>query len=250
MTTMFDHHLDFRSDTAAWPSAEMRAAMAEAAGRRRRVRRRPDRDPPAKSAWPRCSARRRSMYVPSGTMSNLIGVRLHCRPGDEMICEADCHLYHYEQAGYAQLSGLAVRTVPGEHGVMRLGADRGPDPPRRRPFRPHAARLAREHPQPRRRKDAALRDGRGDLRLGTRARAEDAPRRRPAVQRRGGHGHRGAPLDAAFRHGRASASARGSGRRSARRWPGRRADIDEARRHRKVLGGGMRQAGVIAAAAL
>ena len=60
-----------------------------------------------------------AVYVPSGTMSNLIGVRLHCRPGDEMICEAGCHIYNYEQAGYAQLSGVAARTVAGEYGVMR-----------------------------------------------------------------------------------------------------------------------------------
>ena len=33
-----------------------------------------------------------ALFVPSGTMANLIGVRLHCRPGDEMICEAGCHV--------------------------------------------------------------------------------------------------------------------------------------------------------------
>ena len=61
-----------------------------------------------------------AVYVPSGTMSNLIGVRLHCRPGDELICEAGCHIYNYEQAGYAQLSGVAVRPVEGEYGVVRV----------------------------------------------------------------------------------------------------------------------------------
>jgi threonine aldolase len=60
-----------------------------------------------------------ALFVPSGTMSNLIGVRLHCRPGDELICEANCHIYFYEQAGYAQLSGVAVRAVEGEFGVLR-----------------------------------------------------------------------------------------------------------------------------------
>ena len=61
-----------------------------------------------------------AVYVPSGTMSNQIGVRVHCQPGDEFICEAGCHIYNYEQGGYAQLSGLAARTVEGEFGVLRL----------------------------------------------------------------------------------------------------------------------------------
>jgi threonine aldolase len=61
-----------------------------------------------------------ALYVPSGTMSNQIGVRIHCQPGDEFICEAGCHIYQYEQGAYAQLSGLAVRTVEGQHGVLRL----------------------------------------------------------------------------------------------------------------------------------
>ena len=40
-----------------------------------------------------------ALFVPSGTMSNQIGVRLHCGPGDEFICEAGCHIYNYEQGG-------------------------------------------------------------------------------------------------------------------------------------------------------
>jgi threonine aldolase len=61
-----------------------------------------------------------SLYVPSGTMSNQIGVRIHCQPGDEFICEAGCHIYQYEQGAYAQLSGLAVRTIEGQYGVLHL----------------------------------------------------------------------------------------------------------------------------------
>ena len=41
-------------------------------------------------------------------MANQIAVRLHCPRGSEFICEADCHIYHYEQAAYAQLSGLRL----------------------------------------------------------------------------------------------------------------------------------------------
>jgi threonine aldolase len=53
-------------------------------------------------------------------MSNQIGVRVHCQPGDEIICDAGCHIYNYEQGAYAQLSGVATRTVDGENGVLRL----------------------------------------------------------------------------------------------------------------------------------
>jgi threonine aldolase len=66
-----------------------------------------------------------ALFVPSGTMSNQIGVRLHCSPGDEFICESGCHIYNYEQGAYAQLSGLAVRTVAGEEAVLRVDQLRG-----------------------------------------------------------------------------------------------------------------------------
>ncbi len=59
-----------------------------------------------------------ALFVPSGTMANLIGVGLHCRPGDELICESGCHIYFYEQGGYAQISGVAVRPVTGRHGIL------------------------------------------------------------------------------------------------------------------------------------
>src|SRR6185295_7189124 len=61
-----------------------------------------------------------AVFVPSGTMSNQIGLRVHCSPGDEFICEAGCHIYNYEQGGYAQLSGLAVRTVEAPDAILRL----------------------------------------------------------------------------------------------------------------------------------
>jgi threonine aldolase len=53
-------------------------------------------------------------------MGNQAAIRCHCRPGDELICEAGSHVYNYEQGGYAQLSGVAVRAVEGDFGVLRL----------------------------------------------------------------------------------------------------------------------------------
>src|SRR6202011_4597486 len=60
-----------------------------------------------------------ALFVPSGTMSNQIGIRLHCGLGDEFICESGCHIYNYEQGAYAQLSGLAVRPVEAPDAILR-----------------------------------------------------------------------------------------------------------------------------------
>jgi threonine aldolase len=112
-------YLDFRSDTVTKPTAAMRAAMAAADVGDDVF----DEDPTVLKLQRRVSellGKEAAVYVPSGSMSNQIGVRVHCSPGDEFICEAGCHIYNYEQAGYAQLSGVAARTVDGEFGVLRL----------------------------------------------------------------------------------------------------------------------------------
>jgi threonine aldolase len=116
---MADKVLDFRSDTLTKPTPGMRAAMAEA----------PvgddvfDEDPSVHALQERVAdvlGKQAALYVPSGTMSNQLGVRVHCAPGDEFLCEANCHIFKYEQAGYAQLSGVAARPIEGQTGVLRL----------------------------------------------------------------------------------------------------------------------------------
>jgi threonine aldolase len=61
-----------------------------------------------------------AVFAPSGTMTNQIGVRVHCQSGDEFLCEAGCHIYNYEQGAYAQLSGLAVRPVEGRENILHV----------------------------------------------------------------------------------------------------------------------------------
>lgn len=111
--------VDFRSDTVTKPTPQMRRAMAEA----------PvgddvcDGDPTVDELQRTIAAelgKEAALYVPSGTMSNQIALRIHCSPGDEILCDADCHIVCYEQGGYAQLSGLAVNPVPGRHGILSL----------------------------------------------------------------------------------------------------------------------------------
>jgi threonine aldolase len=61
-----------------------------------------------------------ALFVPSGTMGNQLGVRVHCQAGDEFLCETNCHILFYEQGAYAQLFGIAAQPVDGDHGVLRV----------------------------------------------------------------------------------------------------------------------------------
>ena len=245
---MSGEYLDFRSDTVTRPTPQMRAAMAEAPvgddvfGE----------DPGVNRLQQRLAevlGKEAALYVPSGTMSNLVAVRLHCKPGDEMICEAGCHVYQFEQAGYAQLSGVAVRPVEGEYGVLRLEQIQGLIRPDNSHFvRTRMVSLENTHNrgggriQPYETVEAICRwahqngltthlDG-ARLFNAVVATGIDAPRWTQHFDTVGVCFSKGlgAPVGSAV--------------------AGPRALIDEAVRHRKVLGGGMRQAGVIAAAAL
>lgn len=57
-----------------------------------------------------------AIYCPSGTMTNQIAIKMHTHPLDEMICEEKSHVYQYETGGYAFNSGVAVNLIHGENG--------------------------------------------------------------------------------------------------------------------------------------
>lgn len=57
-----------------------------------------------------------AVFCPSGTMTNQIGIRLHTRPGDEVICDELSHVYLYEVGGIAANSGASVRLLKGDRG--------------------------------------------------------------------------------------------------------------------------------------
>jgi threonine aldolase len=61
-----------------------------------------------------------ALFVTSGTMSNQIGVRCHTLLGDEILCEATCHINRYEVGGPAQLSGVTCRAFEAENGILEL----------------------------------------------------------------------------------------------------------------------------------
>jgi threonine aldolase len=59
-----------------------------------------------------------ALFVPSGTMSNQICVKVHTQPGDEALCDVDCHIYNNEAGGPAALSGVTCRTLEGDYGIL------------------------------------------------------------------------------------------------------------------------------------
>jgi threonine aldolase len=58
-----------------------------------------------------------AIYVPSGSMANQTSIRAQTQPGDEIIAHADSHIYHYEAGAPAGLSGCSLRLLPGERGL-------------------------------------------------------------------------------------------------------------------------------------
>src|SRR5262245_36373319 len=111
--------IDLRSDTVTKPTPGMRAAMAAAeVGDDVMFE-----DPSVNALETRIAGmlgKEAAMFVPSGTMSNQIAVRVHCQPGDEFLCDSNCHIYNYEQGAYAQLFGIAAQPIVGDYGVLRL----------------------------------------------------------------------------------------------------------------------------------
>ena len=59
-----------------------------------------------------------AVFCPSGTMTNQIAINVHTRPGEEVICEQGSHVYFYEAGGIARLSGCQARTVAGTRGQI------------------------------------------------------------------------------------------------------------------------------------
>ncbi|WP_425616027.1 low specificity L-threonine aldolase [Anatilimnocola sp. NA78] len=127
--------IDLRSDTVTKPTASMRAAIAACDVGDDVI----DIDPTCDRLERRTAeilGKEAAIFMPSGTMTNQVGVRIHCKPGDEFICEAGCHIYNYEQGAFAQLSGVVARTVEGPAGVLSVDQLKGLI----RPFNDHLVR--------------------------------------------------------------------------------------------------------------
>jgi threonine aldolase len=240
--------IDLRSDTVTRPTPGMRAAMQAA-----EVGDDVFHEDPAVNRLEEKVAgllgKEAAVYVPSGTMSNQIAVKAHTQPGDELLCDVNCHIYNNEAGGPAALSGVMCRTVEGDCGVLDVtqldGKVRGANEHHARTRlvcleNTHNKGGGRVYPLEKiqaisawaRRNGLAMHlDG---ARLWNAVVATGIPARTW-----------GEPFDSV-----SVCFSKGLGAPVGSALAGPREYIARARRVRKLFGGGMRQAGVIAAAAL
>jgi threonine aldolase len=109
--------IDLRSDTVTRPTSGMRAAMHAA-----EVGDDVFHEDPTVIRLEEWVAgllgKEAALFVPSGTMSNQIGVKAHTQPGDELLCDVNCHIYNYEAGGPAILSGVTCHALDGDYGIL------------------------------------------------------------------------------------------------------------------------------------
>jgi threonine aldolase len=114
---MSDTMIDLRSDTVTKPSPAMRQAMAEAeVGDDVYLE-----DPTVNRLQARAAeifGREAGLFVPSGSMGNLTCIMAQTSRGQEVVCEAAGHIYNYEMASMCALGGVLPRVLPAENGIM------------------------------------------------------------------------------------------------------------------------------------
>ncbi len=109
--------IDLRSDTVTQPTEAMREAMARAEvgddvyGEDPTVNR-------LQELAASMLGKEAALFVPSGTMGNLIAVKCHTQPGDEVVLERSSHLVQFELGGMAWLSGVLPATLEGQRGLL------------------------------------------------------------------------------------------------------------------------------------
>ena len=245
---MIDQVVDLRSDTVTTPDGPMRQAMAVAEVGDDVI----DVDPTVAKLQERIAqmlGKEAALFVPSGTMANQIAVRLHCRAGDELVCEATSHIYFFEQGGYAQLSGVVAKTIPGNSGVLtRKDLVEAVWPDDEHFVRTRLLWIENTHNmgggsiQP----FDVLEDLRNWATSHQLSMHLDGARLFNAVVASGRKAHEWASLFDTV----SVCFSKGLGAPVGSAIAGTKEQMAIARRHRKLFGGGMRQAGVIAAAAL
>lgn len=108
---------DFRSDTITLPTDEMRAAMAAAEvgddvyGE----------DPTVNRLQEEAAAavgKEAALFLPSGSMGNLLAVKCHTQPGDEVVLERNAHIVQFEMSGMAWFSGVLPQVLDGRRGIL------------------------------------------------------------------------------------------------------------------------------------
>lgn len=240
--------LDLRSDTVTRPTAAMREAMMSAPlgddvlGDEPTVQRLEER-------VAKLLGKEAALFTPSGTMANQLAIRCHCEAGDEVIAHGESHIIHYETAAPAAIAGCMVRPVSGPRGLFDADAV-------------HAAVRHADIHSPQSRlvvvENTHNRGGGSVWPLEQFKQVADAARHHGlAVHVDGARlwnactaaGYSAAAFVAASDTVSVCFS-KGLGAPVGSALAGPRALIKRARRFRKMLGGGMRQSGLLAAAAI
>ena len=241
--------IDLRSDTVTQPSEEMREAASTAEVGDDVYHE----DPTVNRLQERAAeilGTEAALYVPSGTMGNQIAARVHTERGQELICERESHIYKWELAGLAQHSEVQPRTIDSDERGVVTPAEVRNTYVEGDSHRPGTGLLTLENTH--------------NSKGGTAISPEDIAAAAEAAHDHGVPVHLdGARLfNAAVAHDRPAAEfvdpvdsvmtclSKGLGAPVGSVLAGSAAFVDEARRVRKLLGGGMRQAGMIAAPGL
>lgn len=242
MSTM----IDLRSDTLTTPDEGMRAAMANAQVGDDVY----SEDPTVEALQQRLAdmfGKEAALFVPSGTQGNQISLALHASTGDEIICERDAHIFHYENAAASVIARAQIHGIPSEYGQMPLDLVEQAIRPAAY-YYPRTAVIAVENSHNRHGGTVQPLDYLRDLRALADRRGLpmhcDGARIWNAMASTGvGPREYGELFDTM-----SVCLSKGLGAPIGSVILGTRANIERARRWRKMLGGGMRQVGVLAAA--
>jgi threonine aldolase len=240
--------IDLRSDTVTKPTAAMRQAMAEAEvgddvfGD----------DPTVKELESETAAlldKEAAVFTTSGTMANQLAIRSHTEPGDEVLVEANAHIYFYEGGAPAALSGVMCRCLEGRRGIF-TGAD---VEAALRPVDPHFPRTRLVCVENTHNRGGGKVWSMDQIKV-----VADAARKHNLRLHLDGARIWNASVAAGISEQEYAAPfdtvsvcfSKGLGAPVGSALVGPATSIDRARRFRKMLGGGMRQVGIIAAGAL
>ncbi|MES2131420.1 MAG: low-specificity L-threonine aldolase [Bacteroidota bacterium] len=110
--------IDLRSDTVTKPTPKMFEAMMTAEVGDDVYGEDPTVSELEKKAA-KLFSKEAAMFCPSGTMTNQIAIKCHTQPGDELICESNSHIYHYEGGGISFNSGVQAKLIEGDRGRLK-----------------------------------------------------------------------------------------------------------------------------------
>jgi threonine aldolase len=240
--------IDLRSDTVTRPTPAMRQAMASAEVGDDVF----DDDPTLHALQDRVAAllgKEAALFVVSGTMGNQLAIRSQVRHGEEVVLERECHIFNYEAGAAAALSGAQMNPLTGARGALEpaqvLAAVRGPDY-----HNPPSALLCLENTHNRAGGavvplDRLTATARAATERGLRVHLDGARLWNASVATGVALADWAAPFDTVM-----MCFSKGLGAPVGSILAGDREVIARARRQRKMLGGGIRQGGVLAAACL